>query len=225
MDDRIANGPDWGGVVKAVSGDIRRLDDVWRYSSIPIVHSEATSTHSFWVTLYSALILKELGGEAMDPAIVAPVLLYATVHDSAECVTGDIIRLMKYATPEMKAAVDAAEEILSEKHLHPTITSLIKEAGVLASACPGSKAFVKGVVKVADFMSLFQFMRREAMRGNLEISPFFQRMEDDFAMMSTTSPPLEYGKGLVFDQAKVYEELTRESALVRKICFRGLQDA
>lgn len=225
MDDHNADGPDWGGVVKAISGDIRRLDDVWRYSSIPIVHTEATSTHSFWVTMYSALILKELGGEAMDPSIVAPVLLYATVHDSAECVTGDIIRLMKYATPEMKSSVDAAEEILSEKHLHPTIKSLIKEAGGMANACPGSKGFVKGVVKVADFMSLFQFMRREAMRGNLEISQFFQRMEDDFASMAESSLPLEYGAGLAFDQAKVYEELTRESAIVRKICFRGLQDA
>lgn len=213
----------WDRLVEASSSDVRRLASVWRYSSIPIVSDENTAEHSFWVTLYSALILQELGGRASESDVLGATLLYATIHDASECVTGDIIRLMKYATPEMKASVDSAEALLAAKHLHRDVLSLSGMSdGLMVTT--GEKALIKSVVKVADFISLFQFMRREAMRGNLEVIPFFKRMVEDLNAMLSSSPDVSFGSGQVFHQSQVYLALSSRAKRIAKACFHGLED-
>jgi 5'-deoxynucleotidase YfbR-like HD superfamily hydrolase len=206
-----------------MSGDVRRLSHVTRFSSIPVAVSENTAEHSFWVALYAVMIHLELGGRPED---VGAVVLAAVVHDLPECVTGDVVRTLKYSTPELKREVDRAEGFLSEKLLGPKVRGLLAVSELLGKR-PGKKAdpeHVKNVVKAADFMSLFQYMRREAMRGNLEIVPYFNRMKRDLKKMSGGYGELRSAdekaapQGFPFD---FYASLHDEAEAVSQICFHG----
>ena len=81
--------------------------------------------------------------------------------------------------------------------------------------------YVESVVKAADFLSLYQYMRREAARGNLEIIPFFVKMMGDLAEMVRRN---EGKKGPVpggeyFRPADFYHALWSEAVLVSADCF------
>lgn len=199
-----------------MSGDVRRLSHVVRFSSIPVAVSETTAEHSFWVALYAVMIHLELGGKPED---IGAVVLGAVVHDLPECVTGDVVRTLKYSTPELKREVDRAEEFLSEKLLGPKIRGLLAVAELLRTkkAKKADPDYVKTVVKAADFMSLFQYMRREAMRGNLEIVPYFNRMRRDLHKMSRGAGE-EPGTGFPFD---FYASLCDEAGVISRTCFHG----
>lgn len=175
----MKSSPNWNQVLSAASGDVRRLSYVDRYTSIPVSFKENVAEHSYWVALYAALIHQEVSA---DTTLYAPIVTYALVHDIVECVSGDLVRTFKYSTEELKQAVDAAEEKLVSGF--PTeLKSLMSLPWTLIQH-EGDNAYVKSVVKLADFVSLHQYMVRERMRGNSEIRPFFDRMQKDMRMMA-----------------------------------------
>lgn len=168
----------WEKVLDAASGDVRRLSYVDRYTSIPVNIKENVAEHSYWVALYSAMIHEAVeGSDFYLPAILS----HALAHDIVECVSGDLVRTFKYSTEELKAAVDAAEEKLAEG-FSPVLKSVMGMAW-RSIQDPSDKAYCKAVVKTADFVSLHQYMVREKMRSNLEISEFYDRMKVDLRMM------------------------------------------
>lgn len=164
----------WDEVLEAASGDIRRLSYADRYTTIPVSFKENVAEHSYWVSIYALLIHKEASGVDF---YVGPILAYAVTHDLVECVTGDLVRTFKYSTARLKEAVDDAEEKVVEG-LHPMVQDIMSYPWSIAQA-PVDKAYVKAVVKAADFVSLHQYMIREVNRGNREIEPFYQRMKRD----------------------------------------------
>jgi hypothetical protein len=107
---------------------------------------------------------------------------------------------LKYSTPELKEQVDRSEKILIDK-LFPTLLKKI-------SIKPTKK--VKIIVKAADFMSLFHFMRREAARMNLEIIPFYYRMLRDMKNESEKAPKWIVG---------LYREMMIEAEMIGQDCF------
>ncbi len=207
----------WWPAIGEMGGDVRRLSHVFRFSSVPVSVPENTAEHSFWVALYAVMIHAELGGSPDD---VGPVLLEALVHDLPECVTGDVLRILKYSTPGMKGEVDRAEAILAEKLLGPRVLSISKLAGATRTrvrkggAATGGRRYVKDVVKAADFMSLFQYMKREAMRGNQEIAPYFSRMRSDLSKMAS-------GPGAASPLRSFYSDLVDATDLVSDAYLNG----
>lgn len=197
--------PDWRALLFASTHDVRRLDSVIRFSSIPVTFSESTATHSFWVTLYSLMIWQSLAERA--PQEVPPleeVLRHAVTHDLGESVAGDVVRTLKYSTPEMKREVDRAEDILV-KRLLPT------EVKRTVEFIPSRDTL--SVVKAADFLSLWQFMRREASRKNLEIIPYFHRMIRDLEAKAEEDDHLVGG---------LYDSMLLEARVVAEDCFGDL---
>lgn len=169
----------WKPLLEAASSDVRRLDYVIRYSSIPVSVPEAVSTHMFWVALYAMMVHRELEG---PHELDATIMLHGLTHDALESLSGDIVRTFKYSSEEFRQAVDKAEEGLASM-LPREVRSLIDEVRQdLSSYGPSNdwKAqYVEDVVKVADFMSLYQYMWREKNRGNVEVEQFHGRMVDD----------------------------------------------
>jgi 5'-deoxynucleotidase YfbR-like HD superfamily hydrolase len=166
----------WEEFIEATK-TIQRLDYTWRYSTIPIVFPENVATHSYAVVAYSALIHRQLHPD--DMLTLSYILLTATVHDIAESHCSDIVRTFKYRTKNLKNAIDEAEEIVIEEDFPSTLRDLYK----LAQTTPQDKRdYVKAVVKTADFVSLYNLMRREFLRGNREITPFYLRMIEDLKM-------------------------------------------
>ena len=166
-------------MLEAASGDVRRLSHVVRYSSIPISVPENVAEHSYWVCLYSALIHQVL--RPADHELIGALLLKATIHDLAECVTGDVVRTFKYSSTTLREEINKAEDNII-RNLPGPIQVLMN--GVAPKLAHGEGPYVEAVVKAADFMSLHQYMMREVRRGNREIiRPYYLRMEDDLRAM------------------------------------------
>jgi 5'-deoxynucleotidase YfbR-like HD superfamily hydrolase len=175
-------------MLEAASGDVRRLSHVVRYSSIPVAVPENVAEHSYWVCLYSALIHQVL--RPAEPELIGALLLKATVHDLAECVTGDVVRTFKYSSPSLRDEITKAEERIV-RHLPGPVQVLMN--GVVPNLVSGEGPYVEAVVKAADFMSLHQYMVREVRRGNREIiKPYYLRMEDDLRSMMERYTTLEF---------------------------------
>ena len=162
--------------------DVKRLDYVIRYSSIPSVYQESVSQHSYWVVLNSILIHKEICANSVNsPSIELSILKKALIHDIGECVSGDLVRTFKYSNSDFKEAVDRAEQDMIDKYLPSSIKSLIQESMVGTTE---DQKYVNSIVKAGDFISLFHYMNREHNRGNREIYPFVNRMKQDMKLMS-----------------------------------------
>lgn len=179
----------WHALVHASSGEIRRLASVWRFSSIPISVPENVADHSFWVALYSIMIHQELQRQASGlqkrkygkQSVLLAIVLKAITHDMGEAVTGDVVRVFKYSSTSLKEEIDRAEKNLMGSLLPMNVTDIAWMADRTASDADAS-VYVQAVVKAADFMSLYQFMRREVLRGNCEVRDFIRRMVQDFSV-------------------------------------------
>jgi len=175
---------DWKPLLEAASSDIRRLDYVTRYSSIPVTVPENDSTHMYWVSVYSMMIHRKLVGPKELDALI---MQHALTHDALECLSGDIVRTFKYSSEEFRAAVNKAEQGLASS-LPVEVRSLLDEVHLHITSFGHTHHwkgdYAKDVVKAADFMSLYQYMWREKKRGNSEIDPFFGRMIEDLKSMA-----------------------------------------
>lgn len=172
-------------LLEAVDGDVKRLDNVIRYSSIPTIVKESVSTHSYWVSLYSVLIHRIL--RPRNTTLIAPILITALIHDLPECVTGDVVRTFKYSSESLKREIDEAEAGIIKNFAKPIFDLYALRDDLVGQE---ERQYIKDVVKAADFMSLHQYMLREIRRGNDEIIPFYKRMEMDLKNMSKSSSEL-----------------------------------
>jgi 5'-deoxynucleotidase len=181
---------DWIGLISDVATDVRRLDYVTRYSSIPVTTPETVATHSYWVSVYSLLIHRQLMSGSVFPldALEHAILVKALFHDAAECVTGDLVRTFKYSSVNLRKEADLAEESLA-KRLPERVQRAFDPVGKLNDH---DRAYVKDVVKAADFLSLMLYMNRERMRGNRDVEPFEARMVKD---LTSTADGLGSGIG------------------------------
>jgi 5'-deoxynucleotidase YfbR-like HD superfamily hydrolase len=200
----------WAEVLEAASGDVRRLSHVVRYSSIPVAVPENVAEHSYWVCLYSALIHRVLKPDNLN--LYGAILLKATTHDIAECVTGDVVRTFKYSSMKLKEEINKAENKIIQEFAKP-IEALINN--IQDSLAPfDDRTYIDTVVKAADFMSLHQYMIREVRRGNREIiNPFYMRMEEDLKSMATVFSKHMTPESILFNE--LYSEMVRTAKTAR----------
>ncbi len=193
----------WDSLLSACTTDVRRLDNVVRFSSIPVTFSESTAAHTFWVSLYALMIWQQMEACGWGKGLpdLGEVLRYAISHDAGEGVTGDVVRTMKYSTPEMKAEVDRSEKLLSEKLFPGQV-----QRAILFEPSAATKA----IVKAADWLSLWQFIRREAARHNFEMIPYYNRMLRDLCAARDHADPELVG---------LYHAIMDEAAMVRDQCY------
>lgn len=172
----------WNEFLSTVRGDIRRLDSVIRYNSIPVIQRESVASHSFWVSIYSLLLHRTLNQFREEPKIEATILRYSLTHDLGECLTGDVVRTFKYSSKEFRDAVNQAEELMISKYFPVSIRDILWDLDDTKES-----KYIKSIVKAADFVSLYMFMNREWARGNRELLPFIERMVSDLKSMASES--------------------------------------
>lgn len=193
--------PDWDNVIDTCSGDVRRLSYSDRYTTIPVTCRENVAEHSYWVALYALFIHRELG----EPEeLTGLILAYALIHDLVECRSGDLVRTFKYLTPELKSAVSNAEGII-ERGMPDLIRAEFSAIEMISDL--KQRAYVKAVVKTADFISLHQYLIRELNRGNVEIQPFIIRMQNDLIAIGMEMEKSEDGRIAV--QAEIMFKLAK----------------
>lgn len=124
------------------------------------------------------------------PEVWLALLAKAITHDVGEAMTGDIVRPFKYSSAALKTEIDRAERNMM--NALPASVNIFRYMGEPSDE--EIRTYVDAVVKAADFMSLYQFMRREVLRGNCEVRDFVSRMVKDFGDMADKSRPsgMEY---------------------------------
>lgn len=156
-----------------LTGPVRRMSHVHRYSSFPVHRKENVAEHSWWVAFIAMLIARDLkkSGLMID---IDVVLERAMVHDLDECISGDIIRSFKYRTPGMRREIGyAAEDNMRE------ITAKMAPVGVTVYEAwrRAKEDSLEGdIVGFADMVSVVVYCREERLLGNREVEPLLKEM-------------------------------------------------
>lgn len=202
---------DWSKFIDLTS-HFKGLDYAWRYGTIPITVRENVSTHLFWVTHYVTLLQLEI--DPTDHKVLGVLLMGASLHDTIEKTSGEIVRTFKYLTPELKREIDRAEQIIIDrlpdnaKRLFAVYDDMLDELG------SGGRDYVGALIKVADFVAVFQFMKRELERGNREIDPYYDRMISDLRMMEKETRNVSSPRGVDFSPSDVYYTMRAEAIVL-----------
>lgn len=189
-----------------LTSTFKGVDYAWRYGTIPITVRENVSTHLFWVAHYVTLL--HLQVDPTDHETLGVCLMGASLHDIGESLTGEVVRTFKYTTPELKQEIDRAENIMLDRIPDDAKQLFIVYDDMLTKLGTGGAEYVKVALKVADFIAVFQFMKRELERGNREIDPYYNRMIDDFRKMYREAVPVTSPRGAYFHPSPVYDAMT-----------------
>lgn len=146
-------------LAEAVTGRIRRLHHIQRYSSIPVIKPELVSTHSWQMAMIGSLICCDL---EMPPG---EVLERCVWHDVSECISGDIIRSYKHGSPEMEEACKEAD--------HRNTYKLTREFGdnvgdtvYLIWENAKDDTLAGDIVRLADALCVCTYAAEEVRMGN-----------------------------------------------------------
>jgi 5'-deoxynucleotidase YfbR-like HD superfamily hydrolase len=149
-------------VNEVIFGNLGRLRDTYRYSAQPVLVRENVAEHSFWTAMIGMVIAYEV-----EPSIVEIVVLKGLVHDIEECMTGDLVRDMKYATEDFREKVKEIERTF--------LLNLLVDMGE-----PGQQIFKEWeqakndhlagrIVSLADALSVISYCTREYEMGNTKL--------------------------------------------------------
>lgn len=154
-------------VANALTGTLRRMHAVQRYSSLPVVRSENVAEHSWQIAALCSLIAEDLWleGKRVD---IGKLLTRAIFHDVSEALSGDIIRSYKHSSQEMLTACGNADA--------DNMISLQAEIGGRAGRVM-SKAWAEAkgkdlegeIVALADLLCVVAYCVEEHALGNRKI--------------------------------------------------------
>lgn len=151
-------------VNEVMFGKIGRLKDTFRYSAQPVISRENVAEHSFWTAMIGITIAYEVSGNQL---MVSRVALKAIVHDIEECMTGDLVRDMKYANPDTREAIAKVEKEFIGRLLTP-----MEETGqrILNEWRDAKDNTMAGqIVRLSDTLSVIQYCTKEMELGNTNL--------------------------------------------------------
>jgi 5'-deoxynucleotidase YfbR-like HD superfamily hydrolase len=111
-----------GGLYEQLTGPVRRLHHIQRFSSVPVLHPENVAEHSWEVAFICMVIYydqKHIAQPTVDSGefgcvfdgLDLEVLLERAIdHDLSEAMSGDIIRSFKYSTKPLAEAIRDADD-------------------------------------------------------------------------------------------------------------------
>jgi len=144
-------------------GPLNRMRHVERFGGIPHLYAENVAEHSFWTAMIAMAITIETG----QGTLMGEVLAQALLHDVEESMTGDIVREMKYASPEVRAAIAAVEEEFAGR-LFDTGTQV---GGAMWFHWLHAKGPTPAgeIVALADLLCVLSYVRHERDLGNTSL--------------------------------------------------------
>lgn len=156
-----------------IRGSVKRISHTFRYSSLPVIRRENVAEHSWLVSFYSLMIAKDIQRDTGCSVDYGKLLSRALLHDIDESSSGDVIRVVKYASKDLKEAWDKVAEHLVLK-LQEAIRVPIHEEWSTAKA----DDLEGDVIKVADFASVISYVIEEILTGNKHLEPVLHEVRD-----------------------------------------------
>lgn len=162
---------------EVLTGRMRRMHHIGRYSSIPVINRENVAAHSWEVAFYSMLIAADLH-EREHEIDYGSLLLKAINHDVSEVLSGDIIRSYKHGSPQMLQACHEADQVNMNK--------LLKEIGGTPGLVMGwswsdakNESLEGAVVRFSDMLCVVSYCVEEMRMGNTLIAYILEELYDE----------------------------------------------
>lgn len=154
-------------MTSVLSGTLRRMHNVQRYSSIPVVRTENVAEHSWQITMICYLIGHDLQAHGIT-VMMESLLSKALTHDVSEALSGDIIRSYKHSSEQMIIACHAADrlnmlDLCCELDGEGTDSLMQDWINAKDSSLEGH------IVKLADLLCVVSYCMEEHALGNSKI--------------------------------------------------------
>lgn len=149
------------------------LKDIIRYNHRPKLKEESVAEHTCFVQLFCMKIMAQLPNLSFCQRY--RVMILAALHDTAECVTSDIPHDIKAEYPEVREALEKAEN----DYFHENWT-------YYQSEIDKADDLVYNIISLADAYSVVQFVRNEIRLGNVSNEMQLIRDEAELRVMLYT---------------------------------------
>lgn len=189
-------------------GDFTRMAHVYRFSTVLCMKRESSAEHTFFTSWISFVISHYVKQKGMHVSL-GEVLTKCLVHDLEECRTGDINRLFKYSSHELRQAIDRSAYVMLGQTLDKMFdqdNEMTFEKSVLHHWRTSKDDTVEGrIVKFADFLSVLSYMWAEVRFSNQTMF----RYHDDVAAYAAefNDPSFDFIRELVVDAQEIVEKV------------------
>lgn len=158
---------------EALTGTLRRMHYVQRYSSIPTVKPENVAEHSWQVAMLGYLMAVDTNMRHKEVSVdTGQVVLKAIVHDVTEAMSGDIIRSFKHGSQAMKNACEEQD--------FNNIVLLEERLGIrdlVTRFCNAKSEDLEGtIVALADMLTVVSYCVSEHRLGNRQADFVLQEL-------------------------------------------------
>jgi 5'-deoxynucleotidase YfbR-like HD superfamily hydrolase len=157
-----------------------QTNNMVRWNGLSRIKDETVAQHTYIVTLFSRIIFEEVFSlseinESIRNIILVEILTYALFHDFDESFTGDILHNFKHNSFNGDKFVKHTNEYLNEVKIdkfnsgNPTHDLISKYA-----FDKNVSKLVKNIVKLADWLSMTFYIKKEIMLGNKNVENQFK---------------------------------------------------
>lgn len=148
-----------------------RLRYVVRFSICPRIHNESVMEHTGHTAMIACIVAADLRNQGLE-VNGFEVALKALYHDMDEAYSGDMIRMFKHSSPEVKSAMDNAAEVFMAQHSK----EMVGDGGLCTFWKEAKSDNLEGyIVSYADFASVVSYVVQEIMAGN---HVMYEHLED-----------------------------------------------
>jgi len=163
-----------------LTGSVKRIAYVNRYSSLPVVRHENVAEHTCFVALFCLLIGKDvvLRGFNVD---FEKLLKSALLHDIDESLSGDFLRCVKYGVPGLKELLNQAGLGFMrsiEQQLHVELISDWSE--VKDGTLEGN------ILAIADLLGVVSYIFEQFGAGNRHLLYILKEVDRYFEQLEVT---------------------------------------
>lgn len=179
-----------------LTGSIKRLAHVNRYSSLPVSRRENVAEHTAFVSLFCLIIAKDLEAKGYN-VDRAKLLTSALLHDLDESLSGDFLRSVKLGIPGLKELLDTA--------CKGFMKSISEQLGVdLTTEWSHAKdeSLEGNILAIADLLGVATYLLEEFASGNRHIFNLFRELDTyleslEPRLQSSLIPYLQEGRQIL----------------------------
>lgn len=143
---------------KVINDQLFLMNSVHRQSTMMTIKAENIAQHSFFVAYYALKISKLL---KLSEEKQSKIAVQALVHDIPESLSSDIPSNIKHKVNELKETLDKIEDTIIDEYFQE-----IKNEFSTFKKNEEEKNLEGTIIKLADVISLIQFLNNEIVLGN-----------------------------------------------------------
>lgn len=148
--------------------DFDRINNMVRWNGWRRINDESVGHHTFIVVWFTRLLCQEIWGNSNNE-LTLEIVTKAIFHDFDEMFTGDILHTVKHNhenADKIRELLDKYVVSASERKFSAdTASGVLMNDNIMLV----SRSVTKSVVKLADWLSMLYYLKREIDMGNKDL--------------------------------------------------------